>query len=234
MCYEFKFAMSNHIEQLQTKTPMKKNTILLLSFLTCMACNTKKAEPIVEAAVPVEIVETKKMLFLDVHNLEPGKVTFAAVADAHKKDLATQGKYDVNFIKYWVDEKAGKVYCLSEAKDSASVYHTHAEAHGLVPDMVQQVSGGTEASITDYTKLYFDIHHLGAGKVTAAGVADAHVKDLAVQGKYNVNFVNYWVDEKLGIVMCLAETPDEKSMIAVHKEAHGLIPDEVHKVQEGH
>ena len=56
---------------------------------------------------------TGKSLFIDVHNLEPGKVTFADVVAAHKKDLATEGKYDVSFIEFWVDEQKGKVYCLS-------------------------------------------------------------------------------------------------------------------------
>src|SRR4051794_22809253 len=54
-------------------------------------------------------------LFLDVHDLGPGKVTAEAVAAAHKKDLATQGKYGVHYQSYWFDEKEGKVYCLAEA-----------------------------------------------------------------------------------------------------------------------
>ena len=125
--------------------------------------------------------EKPRELFLDVHNLEPGKVTFADVAAAHQKDLATQGKYDVNFIKYWVDEAGGKVYCLAEANDSTSIAHTHKEAHGLVPDLVQRVSDGTETPIVDGNTLFLDIHHLGAGNVTAEAVAGAHEKDLAVQ-----------------------------------------------------
>jgi len=48
-----------------------------------------------------------------------------------------------------------------------------------------------------------------------------------------VNFVNYWVDEKLGVVMCLAESPNAQTMINAHKEAHGLIPDEVSQGRAG-
>jgi hypothetical protein len=81
-------------------------------------------------------------LFLDVHNLEPGKVAFADVNAAHQKDLATQEKYGVSFIKFWVDEPAGKVYCLAEAPDSLSVYRTHKEAHGLLPDEIRLVKQG--------------------------------------------------------------------------------------------
>ncbi len=78
--------------------------------------------------------------FIDVHDLEPGKVTFDDVAGAHQKDLATQAKYGVKFHKYWVDEKQGKVYCLSQAKNADDVSATHKEAHGLIPAKVYQVA----------------------------------------------------------------------------------------------
>jgi hypothetical protein len=207
------------------------NPTLMLTMLTLASCSKKEVNKTAEATRVSQ--ENHKHLFLDVHNLEPGKVTFEAVADAHQKDLATQGKHDVSFIKYWVDEAQGKVYCLAEAADSASVYRTHQEAHGLVPDLVGQVSDGIEAAIVNKDALYLDIHELGAGKVTAADVAGAHEKDLAVQGKYDVNFVNYWVDEKSGTVVCLSEAKDQQAVIDTHKEAHGLIPQHVHKVKQG-
>lgn len=202
-----------------------KNVSLIFITLVLLSFSCKKESQVVSS-------KTKSM-FLDVHNLEPGKVTFNDVAEAHKKDLATQGKFGVNFVKFWVDEAAGKVYCLSESPDSASVYQTHKEAHGLVPALVQPVSSGQEAARGVNPTLFLDIHQLGAGNVTAKAVADAHLKDLAVQGKYNVNFLNYWVDEKSGAVMCLSEAKDAKSVIDTHKEAHGLIPVEVHEVKQG-
>jgi len=64
-------------------------------------------------------------------------------------------------------------------------------------------------------------------------VADAYKKDLAVQGKHGVNFINYWVDEKAGVVMCLLEAADSNAIIATHKEAHGLIPVEILRVKQG-
>jgi hypothetical protein len=210
---------------------MKKLSLILAGCIALYACKNKASETTTsETAAKSE----SKHLFLDVHNLEPGKVTFDAVADAHQKDLKTQGKYGVNFIKYWVDEAQGKVYCLAESPDSASLFHTHKEAHGLVPDLVKEVTDGPEAKLASINPMFLDVHHLGAGKVNAAEVAKAHVKDLAVQAKYGVNFVNYWVDERLGVVMCLAESPDSASMVNAHKEAHGLVPDEMHKVKEGH
>jgi hypothetical protein len=172
-----------------------------------------------------------KHLFIDVHQLEPGKVTYAAVAQAHAKDLATQDKYGVRFIKYWVDEKKGLVYCLSSSKDSAAIRKTHAAAHGLLPAHIYPVTEGNAAALKGDQNLFLDIHYLG--KVSAKDVAAAHQKDLAVQNKYGVNFINYWVNEKEGMVMCLSQAKDSASIANAHKEAHGLLPAQVLKVKQG-
>jgi hypothetical protein len=172
-------------------------------------------------------------LYIDVHHLGAGKVTAAAVAAAHQKDLAVEKKYNVTFIKYWVDVDKGDVYCLSSANDPGSIRSTHAEAHGLLPDEIFQVSEGQEAMIKGNNNLYLDIHELGPGNVTAAAVAAAHQKDLAVEQKYGVNFINYWVDEKSGTVLCLSQAPDTTAIINTHREAHGLIPVSVVKVEQG-
>jgi hypothetical protein len=181
---------------------------------------------------PVQ-VNSSKHLFLDVHELTPGKVKFEDVAKAHAKDLAVEGKYGVNFIRYWVDEEKGLVYCLSEASDSASITKTHAEAHGLLPARVYEVTDGNAVNIKTPNDLFLDVHYLGAGNVTAKDVAAAHQKDLAVEHKYGVNFINYWVDEKSGVVVCLSEAKDADAIIATNKEAHGLVPASVMKVKQG-
>ncbi|MFI5154430.1 MAG: DUF4242 domain-containing protein [Chitinophagales bacterium] len=172
-------------------------------------------------------------LYLDVHHIGPGKITLADVAGAHAKDLATEGKFGVHFIKYWVDTLSGTVYCLASAKDSASLVQTHAAAHGLLPEHVYRVSPGQEASMQGGKNLYLDVHELGAGNVKAADVAEAHKKDLAVEGKYGVNLINYWVNEKEGVIMCLAEAPNADALIKTHKEAHGLLPKYVTEVKQG-
>jgi len=64
------------------------------------------------------VIET---FYTDIHELEPGKVKYEAVAEAHKKDPAVRQKYGVNFIKYRVDEEKGLVYCFSSLKDTASI-----------------------------------------------------------------------------------------------------------------
>jgi Protein of unknown function (DUF4242) len=76
-------------------------------------------------------------LFMDVHNL-PG-ATAAAVAEAHAKDLETQGAHNVNYLHYWIDEVDGKVFCLVEAPDAEAANRVHREAHGLVADEIYQV-----------------------------------------------------------------------------------------------
>ncbi len=172
-------------------------------------------------------------LYIDVHSMEQGKVKFEDVAAAHKKDLATEGKYGVNFIKYWVDEKNGLVYCLSSSPDSESIRKTHAEAHGLMPERIYQVTAGEETTGIKPENLFLDIHYLGEGKVTAKDVSAAHMKDLATEGKYGVSFINYWVDEKNGVVMCLSQAKNEKDISLTHAKAHGLIPATVESVKEG-
>jgi phenolic acid decarboxylase len=95
------------------------------------------------------------------------------------------------------------------------------------------VTDGQEATLNNGKDFYLDVHELGAGNVTAKDVAGAHQKDLAVQGKYGVNFINYWVDEKDGRVVCLSQASDSADIIKTHKEAHGLIPAYVVKVKQG-
>jgi len=78
-------------------------------------------------------------LFMDTHNIEGG-VSATDVAGAHQADLATQGKYGVDYLKYWVDEEAGKIFCLVEAPDAEAANTVHREAHGLVADDIYTVS----------------------------------------------------------------------------------------------
>jgi hypothetical protein len=49
----------------------------------------------------------------------------------------------VNYLKYWVDEQAGKVFCLVEAPDADTAVRVHREAHGLVADQIYQVEEGS-------------------------------------------------------------------------------------------
>ncbi|MPZ72088.1 MAG: DUF4242 domain-containing protein [Nitriliruptorales bacterium] len=81
-------------------------------------------------------------LFMDVHHKVEG-LTAEAVAGAHKKDLETQDKYGVNYLRYWFDEGSGKVFCLVDAPDAEAAATVHREAHGLVADELTPVQEGT-------------------------------------------------------------------------------------------
>jgi len=80
-------------------------------------------------------------LYLDVHHLGAG-TTSDDVADAHKADLQHQGQFDVQYLRYWVDEREGTVFCLVEAPSAGAAAAVHRVAHGLVADEVHQVQEG--------------------------------------------------------------------------------------------
>ena len=80
--------------------------------------------------------------------------------------------------------------------------------------------------------LYMDAHHHVEG-LTADAVAGAHQRDVEVQGKHGVKYLKYWFDEGTGKVFCLVEAPNKAAAEAVHREAHGLVADEITEVQEG-
>jgi peptidyl-tRNA hydrolase len=80
--------------------------------------------------------------------------------------------------------------------------------------------------------LYLDVHAKIEG-LTADVAADAHRKDLAIQQKHGVKYLRYWFDEGTGKVFCLVEAPSREAAEAVHREAHGMMADEIIEVQEG-
>ena len=80
-------------------------------------------------------------LFMDIHSLGDG-VTMDAVAQAHQADLATQGPHGVSYLRYWVDEDRGQIFCLVEAPDAEAAHTVHRDAHGLVADHITPVEEG--------------------------------------------------------------------------------------------
>jgi hypothetical protein len=81
-------------------------------------------------------------LYLDVHTME-GAVSLDEVATAHLADLQTQGEHEVNYLRYWVDEGAGKIFCLVEAPNADAANTVHREAHSLVADEIYEVREGS-------------------------------------------------------------------------------------------
>ena len=80
-------------------------------------------------------------LFMDVHHMDGG-VSIDDVAKAHQADLATQGDHDVQYLRYWVDESAGRIFCLVDAPSADAANTVHHDAHGLVADEIFQVQEG--------------------------------------------------------------------------------------------
>lgn len=80
--------------------------------------------------------------------------------------------------------------------------------------------------------LFMDVHNAVEG-LTAEAVAGAHKRDLEVQGQHGVNYINYWFNDQTGRVYCLVEAPNKEAANAVHREAHGLVADEIVEVKQG-
>ena len=81
-------------------------------------------------------------LFMDVHETLPEGATAKDVAGAHEADLKVQEQYGVKYLRYWLDEKNGKVFCLAEAPDADAAVAVHREAHGLLADHIHEVVEG--------------------------------------------------------------------------------------------
>jgi hypothetical protein len=80
--------------------------------------------------------------------------------------------------------------------------------------------------------LFMDMHTIDGG-VSMDDVAKAHLADLKAQGDYDVRYLRYWVDEGQGRVFCLVEAPSATAAATVHREAHGLVAQDIYQVQEG-
>ena len=76
-----------------------------------------------------------------------------------------------------------------------------------------------------------DIHSNAQG-TKAQDVADAHLMDVEVQAKYGVQYLTYWFNEDAGRIFCLCEAPDKQAAENVHREAHGLVADQLIEVEQ--
>ena len=97
-------------------------------------------------------------LYMDLHSFN-SPITKEEAEMAHLKDLEIQKKYGVKYLKFWVNEPAGKVFCLIDAPDKESCHAVHDEAHGNVASEIVEV---------DYTNFS---QVMGDGEAGAAGEA---------------------------------------------------------------
>jgi class 3 adenylate cyclase len=79
--------------------------------------------------------------------------------------------------------------------------------------------------------VYMDVHEVGPD-VTAADIAKAHAKDVECQGKYGVSYDKYYFNEKARKIFCLCHAPNAEAAVRVHREAHGLVADQIIQVDE--
>ncbi len=75
--------------------------------------------------------------------------------------------------------------------------------------------------------------HKSVDDLTAVAVAEAHMKDLEVQEKHGVKYLKYWFNEEDGTIFCLVDAPNKEAAEAVHREAHGLVAQEIVEVKVG-
>lgn len=111
-------------------------------------------------------------LFIDIHDV--AGATADEIADAHKKDLEIQGAYGVNYVKYWLNESRGKIFCLCTAPNAEAANKVHREAHGLAaeriievdPDLAEGMLGGGAVALT------------GAATLGPNGAVDSGVRTI--------------------------------------------------------
>ncbi|MEA2683181.1 MAG: hypothetical protein QOK05_1509 [Chloroflexota bacterium] len=80
--------------------------------------------------------------------------------------------------------------------------------------------------------LYMDVHNKIDG-LTAEAIKGAHEQDVKIQAEHGVTYHKYWFDESSGKAFCLVEAPNKEAANTVHREAHGLVADELIEVKEG-
>jgi hypothetical protein len=77
--------------------------------------------------------------------------------------------------------------------------------------------------------LYMDRHD--GLDATAKSLAEAHQLDLKVQNKFSCKALTYWYDEGKQIAFCLIEAPDKNAVAEMHRNSHGLVPNQIIEVQ---
>jgi hypothetical protein len=81
--------------------------------------------------------------FMDVHEQLPEGAGFADAAALHEADLKAQATHGADFKKFWMDEEAGKVFCLIDAPSAEAAVAVHRDAHGVLADRIFEVREGS-------------------------------------------------------------------------------------------
>lgn len=170
---------------------------------------------------------------MDVH-YGLGAKGVADVARWHERDRAAAGERGVRFICYWFDERRQRLFCLCEAPEPGALADCHRAAHGNVPDEIIEVQEFSAPEIQHEAgrPLVLDSHQSVKG-IKPERIADAIRRHTAVGAAHGVRWLKAWYDEDSGRLFCLSEAPSAEAHIAVHKEAAGMLVDEIAEVTEG-
>jgi AraC-like DNA-binding protein len=119
---------------------------------------------------------------MDYHQLE-GDLTIEDVRQAHRADIANQEKYGVRYLQFWINEKAGMVFCLIEGPSPAACVECHLASHGNTPCNIQEVERGFLKLIMG-EQLPIDEHHM---TLTKDGEADPANRTFLVSDIWSIN-----------------------------------------------
>jgi len=80
--------------------------------------------------------------------------------------------------------------------------------------------------------VYMDVHENLEQGITPEAVADAHARGVEVERRHGVRYLQHWFHEEAHRLYCLVEAPSKEAAQAVHREAHGLVADEIVEVRK--
>lgn len=83
-------------------------------------------------------------LFIDVHHVGD-MLDLAHAAEDHAADLRIQGQHNVHYLRYWVNETHGLIFCLVDAPYAEAARAVHRYARGFTADEIYQVQEGAQA-----------------------------------------------------------------------------------------
>lgn len=69
--------------------------------------------------------------------------------------------------------------------------------------------------------LYMDIHTVDTDDFSVEDVVTAHMQDLAIQDRFGVKQIKYWVNVDAKTIFCLMKGPNKDACNRVHTESHG-------------
>jgi class 3 adenylate cyclase len=117
----------------------------------------------------------------------------------HQCDLRVQDKHGARIQKFWVNEKAGTVFCLIEAPDKESCHAIHTEAHGMTACEIIEVQPSDVLLI------------MGEGKADEIGMA------VHTNGEYDSSIRTFLFTDIVGSTDLTQSLGEDNAMIIVRK-----------------